>query len=57
MSIDQFVLEMKEKLDNFARHYREWNDENPGQFPISVVPEEAGAWDKMFKDYCKEMYP
>ncbi len=51
MHVNQFVTELKSKIENFHGHYLELNKVNPEQWPLFVEEDGFRDWMLLFIDY------
>lgn len=45
ITLDEFVAEMRERIDKFEKYWEKNNKENPEHFPNKMY---SGEWDEQF---------
>lgn len=56
VSVMEFVIEQKTRLQRFEAYWKENHAINPGQFPLSFENDNAGLWMEQFLDFDEEAY-
>ena len=50
MTLDQFIEEVENSVQEFAREYRENNKVNPEHYPLELPDENSGLWWEFLMD-------
>lgn len=52
-TLDQFVLEMQQKLVSFKNDWIEDHKNDPESFPLELPDNQIGLWDEFFSEYIQ----
>lgn len=51
LSLDEFMTELRTKVDQFEADYRQEASENPEQYPLTMENGNEGLWIEFFFDF------